>query len=246
MSKSKSKRLGALVVLVFGAALASTELRGAALVGTPHVEFTNSTQAVIRWTTDVSTASRVYYGQSTGKMVRQGAGALGIDHAVVLPALAPGTKWFFTVNTARLALATNSFTVPGGSSSERGPPNGQADAFAGNKASPKLDAGKAPPSSETWAHLPTLRDHFERHGGDFKARDPEEYARMAWEFRRRAKAEKLPTKVDSGGVIRIYDPKSGAFAAYSPNGATRTFFKPRNRDYFDRQPGKLLTSKESP
>jgi pyocin large subunit-like protein len=92
----------------------------------------------------------------------------------------------------------------------------------------------------TWAHPSSLPDHFARHGADFGARDPEDYARMAWEFGQRAKSEHLPTKIDETGVRRVFDPKTGAFAAYSPSGATKTFFKPGNRGYFDRQPGRLV------
>ncbi|CAB4243605.1 Pyocin large subunit-like protein (fragment) [Methylacidimicrobium sp. AP8] len=38
---------------------------------------------------------------------------------------------------------------------------------------------------------------------------------MAQEFLRRAQAEGLPTKVDSKGVIRIYDPATNTFGSYN-------------------------------
>lgn len=206
------------------------------------MEFTNRTQAVIRWSTDVSTGSRVFYGESLSRMSQRVNGGLGVDHRVILPPLAPGTKWFFTVGTARLTLWTNSFVVPDRPGAEAG----QIPAAAsGPRPAPAQEPIplQAPPSRETWGHLASLRDHFERHGADFKAANPDDYARMAWEFRQRAKREHLPVKVDSEGVIRIFDPKTGAFAAYNPNGTTRTFFKPGSRDYFDRQPGKLINEK---
>ena len=211
------------------------------LTGGPSVGFTNGTQAVIRWSTDVSTGSRVFFGQSVAGMKRRAEGEQGVDHSAVLPALESGTKWFFTVGTTRVPLATNSFVVPGEAVRERAPPKESESGSAPRRIE---SSGKAPPTRETWGHLASLPDHFERHGRDFNAKDADDYARMAWEFRQRAKAEGLPTKVDAEGVIRIYDPKSGAFAAYNRNGTTRTFFKPDSRDYFDRQPGEPVRPKK--
>ncbi|CAB4243600.1 Pyocin large subunit-like protein (fragment) [Methylacidimicrobium sp. AP8] len=59
----------------------------------------------------------------------------------------------------------------------------------------------------------------------------------------RAQAEGLPTKIDSEGVIRIYDPATNTFGSYNADGTTRTFYKPyggepkKAQAYFDRQPG---------
>src|SRR5215471_18677709 len=101
----------------------------------------------------------------------------------------------------------------------------------------------APRAVETWGNLATLPDHFARHGSDFAATSAEDYARLAWQFLQRAKAEGLPAKVDPAGTLRVYDSASGAFAAYDRNGTTKTFFKPRSRGYFERQPGRLVNLK---
>jgi pyocin large subunit-like protein len=93
---------------------------------------------------------------------------------------------------------------------------------------------------ETWGNPASLRDHFERHGRDFAAKNPDDYARMAAEFFRRAKADGLPAKVDNAGTIRVFDPGSGAFGAYNTDGTTKTFFKPGSDGYFDRQPGRRV------
>ncbi len=66
---------------------------------------------------------------------------------------------------------------------------------------------------------------------------------MAWEFLQRAKAQSLPAKVDPTGTLRVFDPRSGAFAAYNRNGTTKTFFKPGNPEYFNRQPGREVNLK---
>lgn len=39
---------------------------------------------------------------------------------------------------------------------------------------------------------------------------------------------------------RVFDPKTGAFAAYNRDGTTKTFFKPGSPGYFERQPGRIV------
>ena len=41
----------------------------------------------------------------------------------------------------------------------------------------------------------------------------------------------------SDGVLRVFDPQTSLFAAYNRDGTTKTFFRCRGQDYFDRQPG---------
>jgi pyocin large subunit-like protein len=82
-----------------------------------------------------------------------------------------------------------------------------------------------------------LADHFDRHGRDFRAASAEDYAAQAWLFLVRACAEGLPAKQDSDGVVRVFDPGSGAFGAYNRDGTTKTYFKPGRRGYFEDQPG---------
>jgi RHS repeat-associated protein len=92
--------------------------------------------------------------------------------------------------------------------------------------------------SATWGRAETLPDHFERHGADVGARTAEEYAESASELLTRSQAEGLPTKIDSSGTIRVYDPNTNTFGAFNPDGTTRTIFSPsRGRAYFDAQPG---------
>src|SRR5215472_7838690 len=100
-------------------------------------------------------------------------------------------------------------------------------------------------AGESWGDPATLADHFARHGADFGATTADEYAAQASAFLQRSQAEGLPTKVDSRGVIRVYDPNTNTFGAYNPNGTTRTFYKPdpsihgypTNWDYWLAQPG---------
>jgi len=97
-----------------------------------------------------------------------------------------------------------------------------------------------PGTIRTWGNPRSLADHFQRHGRDFSAKDADDYARMAAEFFRRATAEGLPAKVDNAGTIRVFDPRTGTFAAYNRDGTTKTFFKPGSNGYFDRQPGRRI------
>ncbi len=46
------------------------------------------------------------------------------------------------------------------------------------------------------------------------------------------------TKVDDNGVIRVYDKKTNSFGSYNPDSTTKTYFKPKSRNYFNNQPGK--------
>ena len=89
-----------------------------------------------------------------------------------------------------------------------------------------------------WGRLDTLDDHFRRHGADFRATSADDYAQKAADFFQNSQSSRLPTKIDSNGVIRVYDPKTNTFGAYNPDGTTRTFFKPkRGQTYWDDQPG---------
>lgn len=89
---------------------------------------------------------------------------------------------------------------------------------------------------QTWGRPETLPDHFARHGHDFGARDPDDYAAQAHAFLEHAKSGGLPAKRDRG-ELRIYDPATGAFGAYNTDGTTKTFFKPGSPTYFERQHG---------
>jgi hypothetical protein len=102
---------------------------------------------------------------------------------------------------------------------------------------PKL-VGRTKDDPGLWNDHATLGDHFRRHGRAFGAQTESEYAKQATNFFERALTEGLPTKIDSVGTIRIYDPSTGAFGAYSPTGDTYTFFK-ASAKYWGNQRGEL-------
>jgi len=111
----------------------------------------------------------------------------------------------------------------------------------GPSGSPSTAASHAPAAvsgdiRQTWGRPETLPDHFARHGRDFHARDAEDYAAQAHAFLEQAKTSGLPAKRDRDGSLRIYDSATDTFAAYNPNGTTKTFFKPGSPTYFERQP----------
>lgn len=212
----------------------------ATLVDGPDIHAISATNAIVRWTTDVATGGRVRYGIDPSNLTQSAQDGVSARHSVTLSGLKPGAKYHFVISTARSALATNSFSTLGGSQIME--PSPKAKSSVRGEPAPTVER-KAPSTRETWGYLGGLRDHFERHGADFKAKDPDDYARQAWEFLQRARAEGLPAKIDNDGVIRIFDPKTGAFAAYNRNGTTRTYFKPNSRDYFERQPGRSVSAK---
>jgi pyocin large subunit-like protein len=137
-------------------------------------------------------------------------------------------------------LALAACTIVGGAWKQSGgsnPATALAEIFSERKSA---RTGTAPGERETWGNPASLPDHFARHGADFHARDADDYARQAWAFGEHAKAGGLLVKVDADGVRRVFDPRTGAFGAYNADGTTKTYFKPNSRDYFDRQPGRLV------
>ena len=87
-----------------------------------------------------------------------------------------------------------------------------------------------------WGNKETLDDHYTRHGSDVGAKDALDYAKKANEFYNNR--SQYQVKVDSKGVIRVYDSKNNIFGSYNADGTTRTLFSPtRGQAYFDSQPG---------
>jgi hypothetical protein len=218
----------------------SGRVGGAQLVSGPECEWTAPDRATIRWATDVPTRGRVQYGLQADQLTWREEGPVTNRHAVLLGGLQSGSRYFFVVGTARQRLSTNSFVAGNKTAVEALKPPSLANSPASTLQPAKMTA---PPSRETWRNLASLRDHFDRHGGDFGAQTPEEYARLAWEFLQRARAEGLPAKVDEDGVLRVFEPRTRIFAAYNRDGTTKTFFKPGSRDYFERQPGRSVNLK---
>lgn len=93
-----------------------------------------------------------------------------------------------------------------------------------------------------WARPETLTDHFQRHGSGVGANCQRDYARMAAEFLRESQRSSFPTKIDSRGQIRTWNPATNRFGSYNANGTTATFYAPRSNTYFSRQPGNPASS----
>jgi len=213
---------------------------GVELVGTPTIE-SATTNAVVHWVTDVAAGTRVEVSPPAKILIDK---TPSTQHTATLTGLQPGVTYTMVVGSARVRLATNSFTASGTAVSVARLES-KKDSAGKSVVPPKnsLDTKAAPPTRKIWGNLETLPDHFARHGGDFHAKDAEDYARMSWEFLQRARAEGLPAKVDEEGVLRIFDSKSGTFASYNRNGTTKTFFKPGSHGYFERQPGREVNLK---
>jgi hypothetical protein len=215
--------------------------RAVELVSGPTVAVTDTT-AVIRWKTDVECGTRVRFGLSEDKLDGKAGDGVAVEHEVSLAGLQPDTAYAFSVGTARQPLKTDIFVTAKSSPPAQGGGLLQKikEVITGKpKPVPSPVMQPAPPTSQTWGSVRTLQDHFDRHGADFRATSPDDYARQAWEFLQRAQREGLPAKVDdTDGTLRVWDPKTGAFAAYNRDGTTKTYFKPGSPGYFDRQPGR--------
>lgn len=240
-----------LVLLLCPGWLAAVEV-----VDGPRVEVAGTT-ATVRWKLDAPAGGTVKFGLSEGALNRsEKSEAVAQEHAVRLDGLKPGARYFYSVGTARRPLREGSFTAGAGpvpkppaspaAADPPKPPTRVEEAAKKQTPTPHPSRADAPPASRTWANVATLRDHYERHGRDFGAASPEDYAARAWQFLQRAKSEGLPTKIDPEGTLRVWDPRTGGFAAYTRQGQTKTFFKPGSPDYFERQPGRPVRLKPDP
>ena len=209
--------------------------------------------AEVSWVTDVATGTKILVKPAMSATEVLIGKTPSTNHTVRLSGIKAGVEYQIIIGTARVWLSTNNLSVNLASSSKTAitVPSFAPEAPVKHSEPPKHEnaplsvAKPAPPTRTTWANVASLPDHFARHGGDFHAKNEDDYARMAWEFLQRAKNEGLPCKEDEDGVLRIYDPKTGAFASYGRDGKTKTYFKPGNREYFERQPGTIINLKNS-
>ena len=127
-------------------------------------------------------------------------------------ALAAGTSLLMFQHHSSEAVATNISAIA--SDRQSANTSGASAADAGSFGDPNQKNNGAGPNDsavvlgteDSWGRAETLGDHFARHGADFGATSADEYAAQASRFLQRAQAERLPTKIDSHGVIRAYDP----------------------------------------
>ncbi len=226
----------------------------------PEVVATESA-VTVRWKTDVACGTQLKFGLNANNYNRKAEGPVGVSHEVQAGELRSGTTYFYSIGTAKRALKMGSFTTKGSPPNGVVPPAPAAPKKAAVEAPPavkpavkpaatrKMDqaAPVVPPTAQTWGDRWSLQDHYNRHGADFGAQSPDDYAAKAWLFLQQAKDEGLPAKLDeSDGTIRVWEGRTHTFAAYNRNFKTKTFFKPGSPDYFKRQPGKLVRLQHAP
>ena len=230
--------------------LLARDLSGLTVLDGPHVQCAESSASIV-WKTDVEAGTRVQYGTRENMLDQRASAGVGTHHQVDLTGLQPGTRYFFSIGSARKQLGTGSFQTLGKSAAA--PPSGPSigstvkrfltglisnDQQAPAQAKAKPPVSTAPATRETWCHLDTLEDHYLRHGSDFQSTSSADYAAQAWHFLQRARRDALPMKWDEAdNTLRVWDPQTRTFAAYDARGKTRTFFKPSNPGYWNRQPG---------
>ncbi|MGB8840196.1 MAG: hypothetical protein WCC64_03915, partial [Aliidongia sp.] len=86
-------------------------------------------------------------------------------------------------------------------------------------------------------------DHYARHGSDFRALTPNEYAQQAGRLLNGPAGPTTLEMVRRNGDIVRYDPTTDEFGVVKPDGTIRTFYKPdpavhgypTNLDYFNAQ-----------
>lgn len=88
-------------------------------------------------------------------------------------------------------------------------------------------------ASTGWGLEETLSQHFRDHGKEVGAKTKFEYAKMANDFY--VNRRNYAVKVDSDGVTRVYNQKTGEFGAYNADGTTKSFYKiGKNQEANDR------------
>ncbi|MBL9176675.1 MAG: fibronectin type III domain-containing protein [Verrucomicrobiaceae bacterium] len=216
------------------------------IIGQPQVQ-AQADAVTITWRTDVSCGTRLQYGLNAAQLNQRAEGGVANAHEITLQGLAAGTTYHYSVGSARTQLATGVFTTPGAASAATPQPSLMRrvlDVLTPDKKNAPA-AITPPPTRQTWGHLDSLQDHFERHGRDFSAKSPDDYAAQAWRFLQRARDEGLPMKRDdTDGTLRVFDPQTRSFAAYNAAGRTKTFFKPESPGYWQRQPGRVVKAAE--
>jgi pyocin large subunit-like protein len=226
------------------AALISGNLAAVELTAPPKVEVAEKA-ATIEWKTDVASGSRVNFSTREDMLDQRADGEVSATHTVTLTDLQPGTTYYYAVGSARTKLATGSFTTTGDAPAGA-KPTAKPKVAAPGKPKPAPLPTTAPPTRVTWGYMPSLQDHYDRHGRDFKCTSPDDYAAKAWLFLQRAKAEGLSMKLDDDGTVRVWDGATRSFAAYNRNGTTKTYFRPNNPLYWTVQPGRKIKPAELP
>ena len=231
--------------IVLSAALIGVQVHAVELTSPPAVTPAEHAATIV-WRTDVASGSRVNFSTRDDLLDQRADGEVTATHTVTLTDLQSGTTYYYAVGSARTRLAKGSFTTTG-----KGAAGSKTSAV---EAKPKPEApakpaplpDKAPPTRLTWGYLPSLQDHYDRHGRDFKSTSPDDYAAKAWLFLQRAKAEGLSMKLDDDGTVRVWDGATRSFAAFNRNGTTKTYFRPNNPLYWTVQPGRKIQPAELP
>jgi hypothetical protein len=131
MNKSSQKKgevcmrrasFAAIILLIaVASAWALNQAPTARITQGPTIEYTDDQFAVVTWTTDVATQSRVYYGTDQKNLTQVSENRNSRTfHRIDLQNLQPSTTYYFRIdNGSTSTLATNSFqTVASGASAE--------------------------------------------------------------------------------------------------------------------------------
>ena len=116
-------------------------------------------------------------------------------------------------------------------------PGDVAGAPATVPAPPASPAPSAPAHAEVGFRDPEhLRQHFQKHGGEFGGISQAEYLRQAQALRDQPAEGQVLESVRLDGVITRFDRSSGAFLAFDRDRTIRTFFRPNDGErYYTRQ-----------
>lgn len=156
-----------------------------------------------------------------------------------------------TVNSNQ---SPNQETAPGAPKPAPKPDATPQDSKSDSKGDPKQggdskgsgDPKEAAASQAKFGSEAQLKDHFDRHGGDFGAKDAGDYQSKAAGFLTGAPKDGVQQFTRKNGDVVRFDPKTNEFGVVKKDGTIKTYYKPdpqvhhhaTNQDYFNEQKNK--------
>jgi uncharacterized protein RhaS with RHS repeats len=143
------------------------------------------------------------------------------------------------------AVDGNAPAPQGGDKIPSGPPSDDPEKKPVAKPESKQggDPKEAAASEAKFGGEAQLKDHFDRHGGDFGAKDAGDYQSKAAGFLTGAPKDGVQQATRKNGDVVRFDPKTNDFGVIKKDGTIKTYYKPdpqvhhhaTNQEYFNAQ-----------
>src|SRR5436190_10474592 len=85
----------------------ASDLLAQTITRSPYLQVGTPSSVIVRWRTDVASSGRVRFGTDAGNLASVADdAATGTDHTVTLTGLAPDTRYYYSVGTTAVTLAS--------------------------------------------------------------------------------------------------------------------------------------------